>query len=418
MSGYKNSITDINGNVGINQSNPASKLHITNDSGGSGGYLKITDAVYNGDVRFGMADGVNNNAYLGTWSNNEMLFFTNSTERMRITSAGAIHLSQGTGNAYVGTDAGNLGTSTGTSNTAFGVSALRSNTTGLNNVANGVSALYLNTTGANNSAFGTAALYSNTTGAQNTANGVSALQNNTTGNYNTAVGLNSLYYNTTGSNNTANGGDALQNNTTGSDNVANGREALYSNTTGSQNTANGHYALYYNTTGIRNTANGRSALLNNTTGSGNIAIGSMNSAGTYAPAFDITTENNRISMGSTSVTNADIQVAWTVLSDARDKTNFGEVPHGLDFVSKLKPISYKFKESRDSDIAVGDVRYGFKAQDILALEGKNSVIINAEDEDRLRYNETNLIPILVKAIQELKGLVQSQQAEIELLKNK
>jgi len=116
-------------------------------------------------------------------------------------------------------------------------------------------------------------------------------------------------------------------------------------------------------------------------------------------------------MGSTSVTNADIQVAWTVVSDARDKTNFGEVPHGLEFVSKLKPISYKFKESRDSDIAVGDVKYGFKAQDILALEGENSVIINSEDKDRLRYNETNLIPILVNAIQELK-------AEIELLKNK
>jgi len=32
-------------------------------------------------------------------------------------------------------------------------------------------------------------------------------------------------------------------------------------------------------------------------------------------------------MGSIGVTNAYVQVAWTVVSDARDKTNFGVVPH-------------------------------------------------------------------------------------------
>ncbi|NQW26163.1 MAG: tail fiber domain-containing protein [Cryomorphaceae bacterium] len=255
------------------------------------------------------------------------------------------------------------------------------------------------------------ALYLNTTGSYNTANGRQALYLNTTGSNNTANGYQALYYNTTGSNNAANGYAALFSNTTGGNNAANGMYALYSNTTGNYNTANGRQALYSNTTGSSNVANGMYALLNNTTGSGNIVIGSLNNAGTYLPAYDITTENNRISMGSTSVTNADIQVAWTVVSDARDKTNFGEVPHGLDFVSKLKPLSYKFKESRDSDVAVGDLRYGFKAQDILELEGDNSVIINSENQDKLRYNETNLIPVLVKAIQELK-------AEIELLKNK
>ena len=283
---------------------------------------------------------------------------------------------------------------TGTQNTAYGVNALYYNTVGYNNTAVGVNAMQINTTGGENSAFGNSALFSNTTGSYNVANGLSALYSNTTGGSNTANGLNSLYANTTGGSNTANGSESLRFNTTGGANTANGKNVLYSNTTGSYNSAFGVNALF-----------------SNTTGSGNIVIGSLNNAGVYAPVFNITTQNNYISMGSTSVTNAYIKVAWTVTSDARDKTNFGEVPHGLDFVSKLKPISYNFKESRDSDIAVGDVKYGFKAQDILALEGDNNVIINAEDEDKLRYNETNLIPILVKAIQELK-------AEIELLKNK
>jgi trimeric autotransporter adhesin len=79
---------------------------------------------------------------------------TSGTERMRITSAGAIHLSQGTGNAYVGTDAGNLGTSTGSYNTAFGDISLYSNTTGNFNSANGVEALQNNTIGSFNIANG------------------------------------------------------------------------------------------------------------------------------------------------------------------------------------------------------------------------------------------------------------------------
>ena len=204
------------------------------------------------------------------------------------------------------------------------------------------------------------------------------------------------------SSNTAVGSGALQANTTGDNNTANGFQALYSNTTGSRNTANGLRALYSNTTGDSNTANGRDALYNNSTGAGNVCIGSLNSSGSYAPVFDCTTENNRVVMSSTAVTNAYIQVAWTVVSDERDKTNFDLVPHGLDFVKQLNPVAFQFKESRDSDTPHGPVRYGFKAQDILALEGDdNAVIIDNENPDKLRYNGEALVPVLVNAIKEL-----------------
>ena len=49
------------------------------------------------------------------------------------------------------------------------------------------------------------------------------------------------------------------------------------------------------------------------------------------------------------------------------------------------------------------MRYGFKAQEILALEGANPVIIDNEDSEKLRMTDTYMIPILVKAIQELKA---------------
>ena len=81
-------VDSTNNRVGIGTSSPASLLHLENSAGGSGGYTKFTDVTYGGDVRFGMADGVDNNAISGVWSNNDYLIYTNSTERLRIDSSG------------------------------------------------------------------------------------------------------------------------------------------------------------------------------------------------------------------------------------------------------------------------------------------------------------------------------------------
>lgn len=108
-------------------------------------------------------------------------------------------------------------------------------------------------------------------------------------------------------------------------------------------------------------------------------------------------------MGSTGVTNAYVQVAWTVVSDARDKTDFAPVPHGLDFVCKLQPTAYRYTQTRGDAAGHGPVRYGFKAQDVLALEGNSPVIVDAENADKLRFNDQAMIAVLVNAIKELKS---------------
>jgi hypothetical protein len=281
-------------------------------------------------------------------------------------------------------------------NTAVGASALVSNTTGANNVAAGFKALENNTTGSNNTANGAQALNLNTTGANNTATGYQALQDNVSGNANVANGLQALQKNTIGNSNTANGFQALKANTEGNGNTANGRDALIANTEGNDNTANGYQALK-----------------NNTTGSGNIGFGVRTSAGAYAPVFDTTTQNNRLVAGHTSVTNAYVQVAWTVVSDERDKTELAPVPHGLDFVNALKPTEYQFKVGGREGPADGITRYGFLAQDILALEGDNPVLVDNEDPESLKLKESNLIPILVKAVQELTAEIETLKAQLE-----
>jgi len=109
-------------------------------------------------------------------------------------------------------------------------------------------------------------------------------------------------------------------------------------------------------------------------------------------------------------------VAWTVVSDARDKTNFAPVPHGLEFVKALQPTAYQFRTARGSEETSGGVRYGFKAQDVLALEGANPVIVDNEDADKLRMIDTALIPVLVKAIQELSAEVDTLKQQLGALK--
>lgn len=219
-----------------------------------------------------------------------------------------------------------------------------------------------------NTTLGEFTLVANTDGAYNVAIGISSGNSNQSGTNNTVVGTQSFISNTTGSFNTVIGGDSLA-------------------------SSNGSY----------NTAVGYSALGGNTTGSGNTAISPVNNAGTYAPVFNPTTQTNRFCMGSTAVTNAYIQVAWTVVSDARDKTDFAPVPHGLDFVTKLKPFAYRYKVSRDATEGHGPIRYGFKAQDVLELEGANPVIVDNEDSEKLRFNDQSMLAVLVNAIKELKA---------------
>lgn len=109
------------------------------------------------------------------------------------------------------------------------------------------------------------------------------------------------------------------------------------------------------------------------------------------------------------IIDASVQVAWTITSDKRDKTNFKQILHGLDFVNQLKPTEYQFRKERGSEeLREGErIHYGFLAQDILELEGDRPVIINNKDEEHLRYTENHLIPVLVKAIQELTARVKA-----------
>ena len=327
----------------------------------------------------------------------------------------------GSYNTALGRSAG-LAITTGTRNVAIGVDSLKAVTTQENNTAVGTNALASNTND-DNTAVGRSALTANTTGADNTAVGAFALDANTTGGSNVAIGWNTMGANTTGVRNVAIGNEAYQASDTESDNVAIGHAAMTTNNAGGiYNVAVGNYAGDAITSGDANTCVGMHAGTDINTGINNLMLGYQ--AGTSSSPAHTTNGTHRIVLGNSDITHAYVKVDWTVTSDERDKMNFAEVPHGLSFVNDLKPIKFDFKKSRNDATPHGKTKYGFKAQDILALEGDNPIIIDNHNEDKFSVTNSHLIPVLVNAIQELSAkndsLETSNQAliaRIEALEN-
>ncbi|MDR0792222.1 MAG: tail fiber domain-containing protein [Chitinophagaceae bacterium] len=377
--------------------------------------------------------------FIGTTDNQDLIFKRNNFQAGWLNSAagntafgvGSLPANTtGNGNTAVGYQASSSNT-TGFNNTAIGNSALFNNTTGAGNTALGNDASYSNTTGASNTAIGEQVLYLNTTGNNNAAMGSAALATNTIGSSNTAIGSLTLYKNTTGNDNTALGYQASYFNTTGNYNTAIGNSALAANTIGNSNTATGYLALQANTTGAQNTAIGTNALLGNTTGINNTAIGyfsgsNISSGGNniaigYNTQVPNATGNNQLRIGNTAITYAGVQVAWTITSDKKLKTNIEESPLGLDFVEDLQPVAYN--RYTDSNTAVSPQNeYGFVAQDVKQALDKRGITEqtgilshdNNTDTYSLRYND--FIPILTKAIQEQQKQIEELKAEVKTLK--
>lgn len=290
------------------------------------------------------------------------------------------------------------------------------------NVGIGPNSLSALTTGYSNTAVGSKSLLLNTTGYDNTAIGYCPLYSNTTGYFNTAVGNYSLFYNN-GVYNTAFGYYALYSNQFGNYNTAIGGESLHSNN-GESNTAIGFYSQYLNFSGGENTSVGRNSLSSNISGYTNTAVGAY-AGSTVTTGYNLTLLGNRsqpssesasneITLGNNFITSLRCNVQTiTSLSDARDKKNIKDLSLGLDFLMKIKPREFNWdrREWYENGNADGskmseNPTAGFIAQEFDSLQNSehaewlNLVLKNNPDKWEATYG--NLLPVIVKAVQELK----------------
>ena len=294
-------------------------------------------------------------------------------------------------NTSVGSSAGSAIT-TGYQNTAVGTGALPSCTTGHDNVAIGPSSLQNLITGNTNIAIGNFAAYTQSSDDDTIAIGYNVLKNCTNGT-NLGMGTNTFF--------------AL---TTGYTNVAIGRNSAQSLTSGSGNTCLGAQSGLALMTGNNNTFIGFSA------GDANILNGSNNTVIGYNAEASTSFTSNQITLGNASVTSLRCAVtSITSLSDERDKDEITDLSAGLDFVNEIKPVSFTWND-RDEEGKHGIKDSGFTAQNLKEVQEKYNLsdelkLVNEENPEKLEASYGRLIPILVKAIQDLSK-------EIEILKNK
>ena len=185
----------------------------------------------------------------------------------------------------------------------------------------------------------------------------------------------------------------------------------------SQSVAIGSFAMQSPTaTATSNVVIGYNAGITLST-SNNVIIGQGASSG-FASCIVIgqgaaSTANNHIRIGN-SQTLATTPASWTVISDRRAKSDIKDSPLGLDFIKKLRPVSY-FKNNDENK----KTEYGFIAQEVEASlkkvgDNNNGVIYkDPEGNYGMRYND--IIPITVKAIQEQQILIEKLIKDNELL---
>ncbi|HEY3250298.1 MAG TPA: tail fiber domain-containing protein [Ignavibacteria bacterium] len=314
-------------------------------------------------------------------------------------------------NTFVGINSGNFTMSSATSthasrNSAFGFNTLNKNTSGYHNCAFGNNSLFNNTTGFQNSAFGNSSLYNNIDGKGNTAIGTLAMFTNSSGYYNTAVGFEALY-----------------SNTTGYSNVAIGTDALFSNVDGGENTAIGRTSLSENTSGYRNTALGYGSLTNVSIGNHITAIG-YNSGSNVTTGFNLTLigngalasssgAQNQITLGNFQITSLRCNVQTiTSLSDVRDKKNIADIPIGINFIMNIKPRIFNWdrREWYDNNVSDGSKMdsvptAGFVAQELDEVQNQYNAgwlkLVMKDNPEKWEATYGNLLPVMVKAIQEL-----------------
>lgn len=133
------------------------------------------------------------------------------------------------------------------------------------------------------------------------------------------------------------------------------------------------------------------------------------------------TSDNTYDLGTASLRWDDVfATSGTVnTSDRRDKMNIEPISYGLEEIMKLKPVSYNWKNSYETS-----PKLGFIAQDLLPVLPEvvktHNWETSEEDEsphkvelERLGVYYSDLIPVLVKGIQQQQEKIEELEAKIE-----
>ena len=203
-------------------------------------------------------------------------------------------------------------------------------------------------------------------------------------------------------------------NTTGSNNLAIGWQSLRDNVSGQYNTSVGNNALN-GCKSNNNTAIGAFAGETTSTGYNNVCLG-------YNAITSSSSASNQVVLGNDSITSLRCAVTTiTALSDKRDKKNIEKLELGLDFIKDLNPCGWNYDrrdwypEGKSDGSKMSEERnYGFIAQELKEVQDKYGInfgLIMEDNPDKLETSEGRLLPLVIKAIQELASRLEKLEGE-------
>lgn len=197
-------------------------------------------------------------------------------------------------------------------------------------------------------------------------------------------------------------------------------------TTGNKNTCIGYRAGSRLTTGRENLLLGAYAGSNGDSDTGAMLTGNNNivlASGDFDWSDIMSDVSNTVVIGSSTQTQIYAGVnTITALSDKRDKKDVKEISAGLDFIKDLKPVDFIWDERKES--GKRDIKdCGFLAQDLKEAEDKHGVadhlrLVDDKNPEKLLATYGRLLPVMVKAMQEMSNKIELLESKVESLESK
>jgi len=393
------------------------------------GFIQRTDDVVVGsNTFFGLEAGLNTllvNGYANSFFGDDAGRANTTGSYNSFLGSNAGFTNNGDGNSFFGYNSGYF-TSSGDYNSFFGNNSGLGNSGGSYNVFIGDNSGSTNISGSYNSFFGeSTGRYSNTTGSGNTLIGSGAdagsenLQNATAIGYKALVSQsNSLVL----GGNTAVGGGTIETlvgiGTSAPDtklevNGSNGVSIRISSPGAGQNL---EFMDENAGTDFRIKNSGTLTIQRSTDDFSNMTDLAEFTASLFRPATD-----NTIGLGSASFRWTDV---WSVngtiqTSDGRDKNELRMVTGALEKIAELRPVYYSWKEQ---GIDQGREHIGLMAQELQQVipqavvdhewaENPETGLMEWVQTDRMGVNYAEIIPVLVRAIQEQQQMIEQLQEE-------
>ena len=218
-----------------------------------------------------------------------------------------------------------------------------------------------------------------------------------------------------------------------------------------KNTCVGYKAFFENWIGYDNTAIGHSAGINSAGDFFCTFIGSSSQRIESGPQFfnstaigrqSIVSASSQVRIGNSYVNSIGGYASWTNISDERFKVNANENVPGLDFINKLRPVTYqldiegidrylgiqnpdsqneRYKEGSDKKKLM--IQTGFIAQEVEDIAHEigydfSGIDAPANENDLYGLRYAEFVVPLVKAIQEQQKMIEEQTIEIQNLKDR